>query len=71
MPTRNMCGIDALIRLAIGVLLVWVGFFSEGMIVNDLLALLIGAFGLLNIGSSLMRFCPVYRFAGLSTVRAD
>jgi len=40
-------------------------------IVNDLLTVLIGAFGLLNIGSSLMRFCPVYRFAGLSTMRAD
>ncbi|MDF1730934.1 MAG: DUF2892 domain-containing protein [Minwuia sp.] len=66
-----MSGIDAVIRLAFGVLLVWLGFFAEGMIVNQLLDFLIGAFGLLNIGSGLMRFCPVYRFAGLSTVRAD
>lgn len=71
MPNRNMSILDAIIRFATGALLIWIGFIADGVIANQLLAYLIGAFGILNIFSSLMRFCPVYRIAGLSTVKAD
>ncbi len=71
MLRRNMSGIDAIIRFTIGVLLVWVGFLSDEIIANGLISFIVGIFGILNIGSSLMRFCPVYTLARLSTVRSD
>ncbi len=70
MPKRNMSALDAAIRLLTGALLIWVGFIADDIIANQLLANIVGAFGLLNISSSLMRYCPVYRLAGLSTVKA-
>lgn len=71
MPARNMSKLDSFIRILIGVALIWLGFISEGIILNSLLANVVGVFGVLNIVASSVRICPVYAIARLSTVRAD
>ncbi len=71
MPARNMSKLDSFIRILIGAALIWLGFISEGVILNSLLANVVGIFGVLNIAASAVRICPVYSLARLSTVRAD
>lgn len=70
MPARNLGNLDAIIRFFAGALLIWVGFIDDGIIFNDLLAVIIGVFGVINVVSSSLRFCPVYMIASLSTVKA-
>lgn len=67
MPAPNMHVIDIAARFVVGLALIWIGFVDQSLIPNALLGWALGAFGVLNLGSALMRFCPVYAIAGLST----
>ncbi len=63
----NMNRIDQVIRLLLGMAMVWFGFLDHSLIEDPFYGLLLGLFGVLNIGSALMRTCPVYMLAGIST----
>lgn len=67
---RNMCSIDRILRLAVGIALLYIGFIDPGFlgIKSQLLSVLLGVFGLINIGSAFMGHCPVYKIAGLSSL---
>lgn len=67
MPVRNMHAIDSAARFVVGLALIWVGFVDQNLLHNALLGWALGAFGVLNLGSALMRFCPIYAIAGFST----
>ena len=67
---RNLHTLDRLARLLIGAACVYVGFFEQALIDNQIIALLVGAFGVVNVGASLFSHCPVYKLAGISTYAA-
>lgn len=68
---RNMSLIDRAIRILIGVALLYVGFIDPGLIgiKSQVLGVVLGVLGLVNIGSAFMGHCPIYSIAGLSTCK--
>jgi len=66
---RNMCAVDRLFRMALGVALIYVGFIDTSLISSQLVNFLLGCFGLVNIVSALLAHCPLYALANLSTYR--
>ena len=69
MIPANMCGVDRCLRAALGVALIALGVFVPMISQTTFLSAVVIGFGLLNLFSAVMSFCPVYRVAGLSTVR--
>lgn len=67
MLKRNLHNIDRIIRVVLGLGLVYVGFIEPSVIGNDIAAILLGLFGVVNIGAGLVAHCPVYNLAGIST----
>lgn len=65
----NMGGIDRVVRTAVSLGLIYIGFINSQLIDNHIINYLIGGFGLLNLFSSLVGFCPVYFLAHISTFR--
>jgi hypothetical protein len=66
---RNLHSIDIVVRTLLGIALVYIGFIDTTLITNNVLRLLIGAFGAINIVAAVMRHCPVYGMAGISSYR--
>lgn len=67
----NVGRLDQILRIGIGLILVWVGFFDPGLIGGGLIAGLVGLFGLLNILAAVLRVCPFYNLAGINTNNSD
>ena len=65
--TKNMSGIDRLLRLIIGVGLTYIGFFYDNITNYTVINGLIGIFGLINIISAIFASCPIYNIVGIST----
>ena len=66
---RNLHTIDMIVRLVIGVALVYVGFIDTSYIANSTVRIVLGIFGAVNIVAGLVKSCPVYALAGISTYR--
>ena len=66
---RNLHIIDIAVRILIGVALIYVGFVDTSYIANSTLRVLLGGFGAINIVAALVRTCPIYSLAGISTYR--
>lgn len=64
---RNLHNIDIAIRLILGIALIYIGFIDTSIVANGIIRILLGVFGIVNIIAALMRHCPVYNLAGLST----
>lgn len=69
MIPANMCGVDRSLRAALGVALIALGVLVPTISQATFLSAVVIGFGLLNLFSAVMSFSPVYRVAGLSTVR--
>jgi hypothetical protein len=69
MKNRNMHPIDQVLRVLLGITLIYIGFFNAELVTDPLLGILLGAFGVVNLLSGMVGFCPVYLVAGLSTLR--
>jgi hypothetical protein len=67
----NVGRLDQILRIGIGLVLMWVGFVDDTLIADRLIAALIGIFGLLNLIAALVRVCPVYTVAGINTDKQD
>ena len=67
---RNLHTLDRVARILIGIACVYVGFFEQALINNQIIAILVGVFGVVNVGASLFSHCPVYKLAGISTYAA-
>jgi hypothetical protein len=67
----NVGRFDQILRIGIGLVLMWVGFIDESLIGDRLVATLIGIFGLLNLIAAIVRVCPVYTVAGINTDKQD
>ena len=67
----NMHRVDRVIRLLIGLICIYVGFIDWGLIPNAVISVLVGLFGVMNLGSAVVGYCPVYRLGGIRTNRAS
>ena len=65
--TRNLHYIDVVARLILGVGFTYIGFIDTSIILNDIVRIMVGIFGLVNIFAGLTRHCPVYSLAGVNT----
>ena len=67
----NMCPIDRVIRILIGGVLLYVGFIDSGLIgiSSQVLGIVLGILGLVNIGTAFLGYCPAYTIAGISTCK--
>lgn len=66
---RNLHNFDRLVRLALGVGCTYIGFIDTSLIGNDLVAIPVGIFGVINIFAFFTAHCPVYAATGFSTHR--
>ena len=64
---RNLSRLDQVLRIGVGMLLVYLGFIDTSLIGDTYLAMAAGIFGLVNVVVGLIGNCPVYRLAGIST----
>jgi hypothetical protein len=66
---RNMHPIDQVLRIFLGIVLIYIGFFNGELISDALFSTLLGGFGVINLISGMMAVCPVYLMAGINTSR--
>ncbi|KPJ90418.1 MAG: hypothetical protein AMJ53_13620 [Gammaproteobacteria bacterium SG8_11] len=66
---RNLHPIDQVLRVILGIVLIYIGIFNRELVSDALLGSLLAGFGLVNVISGLVGVCPVYTIAGISTFR--
>lgn len=66
---KNMSPIDRIIRILAGLVLTYIGFFSDGITHYLIINILIGVLGVINIISSLLGSCPVYTIVGINSCK--
>lgn len=66
---RNLHDYDRLIRVTIGAVCTYFGFIDTSYISQDIVALLIGLLGVVNLGAAILAYCPLYGLTGLSTYK--
>jgi len=66
---KNLGQTDRVFRAGLGLLAVYAGIFKAQIIGDPLLAVLVAAFGLVNVVSAAIGWCCVYQLAGISTCK--
>ncbi len=61
---KNVGGVDKIMRLVVGLVLLGLG-------VAGVLPLWVGLIGLVPLGTALLGFCPLYPILGISTCKKD
>lgn len=64
---RNLHVLDRTARALVGVGCVYAGFVDTALIGNVTISILVGVFGVVNIGAAVFSHCPVYKLAGISS----
>ncbi len=65
---KNVGRFDQVLRMAVSLFLIYIGFFDGNHIITDSLSsTIIGVIGVANLFVSLIRYCPLYVLAGVST----
>lgn len=64
---RNMGLHDQVFRTLMGLLLIYIGPFSDVLTSDTLSAVLLSVVGVMIIISSIIGWCPVYHLAGFNT----
>lgn len=64
---RNLHVIDRVARTIVGIGCVYAGFVDAAIIGNEIVSILVGIFGLINLVAAITSFCVVYALAGIST----
>ena len=59
--SKNIGSIERGIRSIVGLLLIYLGFINTGIIPDALFSFLIGLFGVANLSSGLLGWCPMYQ----------
>lgn len=70
MLKKNTSSLDRLARIVIAAICIYLGFIDTSIIGDQLLAIAIGVFGVVNLIVAFSGFCPVYSIAGISTCKA-
>lgn len=63
----NLGRIDRVARLLVGVAFIYLGFVNTDLITNEVIRYVMGGFGVINVISSIMGFCPLYSVANIDT----
>ena len=66
---RNMGFVDQVFRTIMGLVLIYIGPFSEVLTSDFISGLLLASVGVMVIVSSLIGFCPLYHVAGFNTYK--
>ena len=69
MITPNLSGIDRMIRLSLGLFLLWLGLIAVDVLDDTTLNLIVACFGAVNLISAALSHCPLYKQAGISTLK--
>jgi len=64
---KNIGRIDQILRTGISMGLIYIGIIDKAFIKDDFSSYIIGALGIINLLIALIRFCPLYAFAGINT----
>lgn len=65
---RNIGTVDMAIRLVLGIVLVYIGFFENSIVSSGLPKTIIAVFAFVPLLTGLARFCPLYALIGASTL---
>ncbi|MDH3883438.1 MAG: DUF2892 domain-containing protein [Desulfobacterales bacterium] len=68
---RNLSRLDQVLRIGVGLVLVYIGFIDTSLIGDTYLAIAAGVFGTINVVVGTGGYCPLYRVAGISTYCSD
>ena len=66
---RNMGRLDQSIRIATGLVMMYLGFINQEVIGNLTINSIVGFFGIISILFAYMAFCPIYTLGNVSTIR--
>lgn len=67
----NVGKLDAVLRVGVGAILIYVGFINTNLIDDNLSSTLLGIFGLIVFMSGVARHCPLYNLIGFSSCSKD
>lgn len=65
--TRNVGGVDRVLRAGIGSGMVYMGFFSEILASDTISSIFVGVLGAIFVFTAIVGNCPLYNFIGFST----
>jgi len=65
----NMGSVDRGIRILVGSLFIYFGFFDHAVVTDRFSGVLIGLVGIIFLTVSMFAYCPAYVLIGLSTIR--
>jgi hypothetical protein len=68
---KNVGGIDKVLRIGAGVLMVYFGFIDKSFITDELGSTLLGGFGIMFTLSGLLGMCPLYNVIGINTCKEN
>ncbi len=63
---KNVGGMDSIVRIILGIVLMFWGLYNGATLTLPLLATVAGA---IAIATALFGFCPLYRLLGVNTCR--
>jgi len=66
---KNMGLIDRLIRIAVGILLIYLGAINADIIMNTVVRYCLVGFGVINVATSIIAICPMYKLIDISTAK--
>ena len=66
---RNLHTIDRMIRVIFSMVFIYFGFVDSSYISHNVLAMLVGGFGVFNLIVVAVGHCPLYGLVGLSTYK--
>lgn len=66
---KNMGQIDRIIRIASGLVLMYIGFIEQSIIDDLAINIIVGVFGLVSAAFAYIGFCPIYTLGNVSTVK--
>lgn len=68
MPFKaNVGKVDRVLRVLVGGLFIYLGFFAGDIIANQMLRYILGGLGIINVATALIGFCPIYTLANINT----
>ena len=68
---RNTGTVDRALRSIVGMVFIYFGFIDSSYINQNLLAMVIGIMGVINILVAFSGVCPAYTLAGIRTCRSS
>lgn len=64
---RNIGGIDRVLRIGVGIFMVYYGFISNAILTDAVAGSIFGVFGSVILVIALVGICPFYSVIGFST----